>query len=231
MAADGGRPSSTARGHFESRRGNPAPLFSSRSNLASSPPAFGDDLISNTMEGKVRFMSGKPLVINDGGFLKQKKPIEIIGKGKNVNSEKSMGFQKYGSPPESRENSKVVSEWAHDALQRLGKGAPFSLYFTKKHLSEVASAHRNDEHHLSEFHDVMKIEYRIALRSSLRNDFTEILPTLAADRTTTIRKFLWKAARMTVARRLVAGGKVGGLGFMGSWQLEERNWREKGIWS
>ncbi|PKU79647.1 hypothetical protein MA16_Dca025783 [Dendrobium catenatum] len=84
MTANGCQMSSKASGHFKSRCANLTLLFSSRSNLASSPPAFGDDLISNPLDGKVRFMSGKPFVINEGGLLKQKKPIEIIGKGKSV---------------------------------------------------------------------------------------------------------------------------------------------------
>ena len=43
----------------------------------------------------------------------------------------------------------AAAEWAREALLGLGKGAPFSLCLTKKHFSEVASAHGKNEHHLS----------------------------------------------------------------------------------
>nr|XP_010915031.1 3-hydroxyisobutyryl-CoA hydrolase-like protein 3, mitochondrial isoform X3 [Elaeis guineensis] len=76
----------------------------------------------------------------------------------------------------------VVAEWAADSLLGLGKGAPFSLCVTQKHFSQVASAHRNDEHHLSKLGGVMKTEHRIALRSSVRNDFAEGVRAVLVDK-------------------------------------------------
>ncbi|KAH9605033.1 hypothetical protein KSS87_005104 [Heliosperma pusillum] len=76
----------------------------------------------------------------------------------------------------------TVAGWAKEALEGLGKGAPFSLCLTQQLFAKVASGFRSNDSNLSKLNGVMKLEYRIALRSSIRDDFAEGVRAVLVDK-------------------------------------------------
>ncbi|MCO5564665.1 hypothetical protein L7F22_018332 [Adiantum nelumboides] len=102
--------------------------------------------------------------------------VSSFGGGKSVSeSIADLKEKEASSDPE-------VAEWAKAALLGIEKGAPFSLCVTQQHFNSVATAALNDESELHKIEGVMKTEYRLALRASLRDDFIEGVRAVVIDK-------------------------------------------------
>ncbi|KAJ4959412.1 hypothetical protein NE237_026523 [Protea cynaroides] len=113
-------------------------------------------------EAQLKFLL--PQIVSSFGL--EKSVIEIIGE-----------LEKHRLSTEP-----TVAEWANEALLGLRKGAPFSLCLTQKHFSRVASALGRNDNELCNLSGVMKAEYRVALKSSFRNDFAEGVRAVLVDK-------------------------------------------------
>ncbi|CAK9858317.1 unnamed protein product [Sphagnum jensenii] len=77
----------------------------------------------------------------------------------------------------------AVAGWAKGALAGLAKGAPFSLCVTKHHFAAVAAITNADQKDdLSQIEGVMKIEFRLGIRTSTRPDFIEGVRAVLVDK-------------------------------------------------
>lgn len=75
-----------------------------------------------------------------------------------------------------------VAEWAKGALSGIAKGAPHSLCITQRHFCSVSAAASHMENELGTIEGVMKAEYRLALRTSIRDDFIEGVRAVIIDK-------------------------------------------------
>eukprot|EP00250_Pteridium_aquilinum_P012871 c20996_g1_i1 orf=113-1264(+) len=86
-----------------------------------------------------------------------------------------------------------VEEWAKGALSGIAKGAPHSLCITQRHFSSVSAAVSSFENELGTIEGVMKAEYRLALRTSIREDFIEGVRAVVIDKDQNPR---WKPSNL-----------------------------------
>uniref|UniRef100_A0A803MQ59 3-hydroxyisobutyryl-CoA hydrolase n=1 Tax=Chenopodium quinoa TaxID=63459 RepID=A0A803MQ59_CHEQI len=106
--------------------------------------------------------------------------LPYIASAFNANKSVSEIFEELKRHQQSSED--IVAGWAKEALKGLGRGAPFSLCLTHRYYAKVASAVKNNDAHLSTVIGVMKLEYRIIIRSSLRKDIIEGVRALLVDK-------------------------------------------------
>ncbi|CAI5980038.1 unnamed protein product [Closterium sp. NIES-64] len=92
---------------------------------------------------------------------------------------------------EEKSADSTVSQWAKDSLQAMAAGAPFSLAITLKHFhalsaraADAAATAPNQAEAEKQLpiEDVMRTEYRMALRTSVRPDFLEGVRAVLIDK-------------------------------------------------
>ncbi|EFJ26244.1 hypothetical protein SELMODRAFT_413420 [Selaginella moellendorffii] len=92
---------------------------------------------------------------------------------------------------EQHSSDAKVAEWAKAALAGIQKAAPFSLEATHKHFSSVAL------NPSAQIEDVMKSEYRMALRIAVRDDFFEGVRAVLVDKD---QKPKWQPSQLESVR-------------------------------
>ncbi|CAI5536827.1 unnamed protein product [Closterium sp. Naga37s-1] len=92
---------------------------------------------------------------------------------------------------EEKSADSTVSQWAKDSLQAMAAGAPFSLAITLKHFHALSARaadaaatapNQAEAEKLLPIEDVMRTEYRMALRTSVRPDFLEGVRAVLIDK-------------------------------------------------
>ncbi|KAL2630995.1 hypothetical protein R1flu_015681 [Riccia fluitans] len=76
----------------------------------------------------------------------------------------------------------AVAEWAKGALEGLKKGAPLSLCVTQRHFADIATAVSNVDHPLAKIEGVMRKEYSLGTKTSMRPDFLEGVRAVLIDK-------------------------------------------------
>ncbi|XP_024545340.1 3-hydroxyisobutyryl-CoA hydrolase-like protein 3, mitochondrial isoform X3 [Selaginella moellendorffii] len=92
---------------------------------------------------------------------------------------------------EQHSSDAKVAGWAKAALAGIQKAAPFSLEATHKHFSSVVL------NPSAQIEDVMKAEYRMALRIAVRDDFFEGVRAVLVDKD---QKPKWQPAQLESVR-------------------------------
>ncbi|BBN09432.1 3-hydroxyisobutyryl-CoA hydrolase [Marchantia polymorpha subsp. ruderalis] len=83
---------------------------------------------------------------------------------------------------EEQSEDPAVAEWAKGALEGIKKAAPLSLAVTQRHFADVAAAASDTKNPLSQIEGVMRKEYSLGTKTSMRPDFLEGVRAVLIDK-------------------------------------------------